>query len=72
MFANMGWPSDCIYNITPESGSACEGGADIEHHFKVDGKQNVWTQRRKDKTQQVEQSLVDYAEFARTRCSGSD
>jgi len=69
MFDNVVWPTGCIYNVDSKAQGNCEGGADIEHHFTVEGKKNVWVQKRKKK---VEQAIMEYAEWAATRCSGSD
>jgi hypothetical protein len=68
-FGNAFWPSECVYNIQGEAGSKCEGGADIEHHFVMEGVSNVWKQRRKDK---VDQAVIAYACEASIRCSCSD
>jgi hypothetical protein len=69
LFGNVIWPSDVIYNIVADSGSKCEGGAEVEHHFVADGKKNVWLQRREGK---VTECLVEYYEHAAKRVSNSD
>ncbi len=59
-FQNVGWESGCVYNIEGKGNSKCEGGANIEHHFTVDGQPNVWIQKRKEK---IFQAIInDYAE----------
>lgn len=68
-FSNNFWPAGCIYNISSTGSGTCEGGAEVEHHFTEDGKRNVWLQKGKEK---VETSLIDYYEWAKTRCSNSD
>ena len=68
MFDNVMWPTDCIYNIDPKDGSSCEGVAEIEHHYDKAGSRNVWIQRRQDK---IEQIIMEYAEYAKTRVSTS-
>lgn len=63
------WPAGCVYNVAAVVGGSCEGGADVEHHYDADGQRNVWLQRRR---QEVEVSILEYADYARTRVSGSD
>lgn len=68
VFKNITWKQGAIYNITPESGSQLQGGADIEHHFVEEGEKNVWLQRRNNK---IAQAIVEYIESAETRCCNS-
>jgi hypothetical protein len=69
LFGNIGFPTSCTYNVSCNVVGKCQGGADIEHHFDVEGKRNVWIQKHKGK---VEQNILDYAEWARIRVSNSD
>lgn len=67
-FSNIGFPVGCTYNLTGNVTTKCEGGADIEHHFEVDGQKNVWLQKRQNKE---DENWYGYAELASTRVSNS-
>lgn len=68
MFENITWPEGAIYNVTSsKEGLRFRAGADVEHHFTVEGQPNVWIHHHGKKTAEEIQTYVEH----RATCNAS-